>query len=76
MANNRRLVLFKRGIMRQRENLRAFKAEYVSFIKSFFWMLQLNGSLIPETSAHLNPLFEKSSSPRATTSKQTIHIVI
>ena len=33
-------------------------------------------SLIPETSAHFNRLFETSSSPRATASKQTMQNVV
>ena len=38
------------------------------FHLSYFQRFLLNGSLIPETYAHFNRLFETSSSPRATAS--------
>ena len=36
----------------------------------------ITGSLIPETCAHINGLFETPSSPRATASKQTIKNIV
>ena len=55
--------------MGERGNLRTL-AEVSELHLSYFKMLQLKGSIIPWTSAHFHRLFEVSSNPCATASKQ------
>ena len=53
------------------ENLRVLTGA-CEFHLSYFKKMLLKGSQIPETPVHFNRLFETSSSPRATQSKQCI----
>ena len=53
------------------ENLRVLVGT-CEFHLSYFKNMLLKGSRIPKTTAHFNRLFETSSNPRATQSKQCI----
>ena len=57
------------------ENLRVLVGT-CEFHLSYFKKMLLKGSRIPKTPAHFNRLFETSSNPRATQSKQCIYIVV